>query len=80
MCSLIQSGVDEGAKLLLDGRDVNVKGYESGYFVGPTVIGGVTVREFSVSVRRTSILYRAHRKSFCKGGKNLDDDWLNILS
>lgn len=50
MCSLIQSGVDEGAKLLLDGRDVNVKGYESGYFVGPTIIGGVTVREFEVSV------------------------------
>lgn len=42
--SLIQSGVDEGAKLLLDGRNVNVKGYENGNFVGPTILGNVTVR------------------------------------
>ncbi|CAG5866376.1 unnamed protein product, partial [Menidia menidia] len=42
VCSLIQSGVDEGAKLLLDGRSVKVKGYENGNFVGPTIIGGVS--------------------------------------
>lgn len=42
--SLIQSGVDEGAKLLLDGRNVQVKGYENGNFVGPTILGKVTVR------------------------------------
>lgn len=42
--SLIQSGVDEGAKLLLDGRNVQVKGYENGNFVGPTILGNVTVR------------------------------------
>lgn len=41
--SLIQSGVDEGAKLLLDGRNVKVKGYENGNFVGPTIISNVTV-------------------------------------
>ncbi|KAG7237131.1 hypothetical protein INR49_032772 [Caranx melampygus] len=40
--SLIQSGVDEGANLLLDGRNVKVKGYENGNFVGPTILGGVT--------------------------------------
>ncbi|GAA6231068.1 methylmalonate-semialdehyde dehydrogenase [acylating], mitochondrial-like [Lates japonicus] len=40
--SLIQSGVDEGAKLLLDGRNVNVKGYENGNFVGPTILGNIT--------------------------------------
>eukprot|EP00063_Salmo_salar_P025425 XP_014000260.1 PREDICTED: methylmalonate-semialdehyde dehydrogenase [acylating], mitochondrial-like isoform X1 [Salmo salar] len=39
---LIQSGVDEGATLLLDGRNVHVKGYENGNFVGPTIIGNVT--------------------------------------
>uniref|UniRef100_A0A8C5C320 methylmalonate-semialdehyde dehydrogenase (CoA acylating) n=1 Tax=Gadus morhua TaxID=8049 RepID=A0A8C5C320_GADMO len=39
--SLIQSGVDEGATLLLDGRAVNVKGYENGNFVGPTIISNV---------------------------------------
>lgn len=42
--SLIQSGVEEGAKLLLDGRNVNVKGYENGNFVGPTIISNVSVR------------------------------------
>lgn len=42
--SLIQSGVDEGAKLLLDGRNANVKGYENGNFVGPTILTNVTVR------------------------------------
>jgi malonate-semialdehyde dehydrogenase (acetylating) / methylmalonate-semialdehyde dehydrogenase len=39
---LIQSGVDEGAKLVLDGRDVKVKGYESGNFIGPTIFTDVT--------------------------------------
>lgn len=43
VCSLIQSGVDEGAQLLLDGRNVKVKGYENGNFVGPTIISNVTV-------------------------------------
>uniref|UniRef100_A0A7N6FHM4 methylmalonate-semialdehyde dehydrogenase (CoA acylating) n=1 Tax=Anabas testudineus TaxID=64144 RepID=A0A7N6FHM4_ANATE len=42
VCSLIQSGVDEGAKLLLDGRNIKVKGYENGNFVGPTILGNVT--------------------------------------
>jgi len=40
--SLIQSGVDEGANLLLDGRGVKVNGYEAGNFVGPTILTGVT--------------------------------------
>ncbi|XP_041122205.1 methylmalonate-semialdehyde dehydrogenase [acylating], mitochondrial-like [Polyodon spathula] len=38
---LIQSGVDEGATLLLDGRSVQVKGYERGNFVGPTILANV---------------------------------------
>ncbi|XP_071504602.1 methylmalonate-semialdehyde/malonate-semialdehyde dehydrogenase [acylating], mitochondrial-like [Diadema antillarum] len=42
VCELIQTGVDEGAELLLDGRDISVKGYENGNFVGPTVISSVT--------------------------------------
>lgn len=48
VCSLIQSGLDEGAKILLDGRNVNVKGYEHGNFVGPTIISNVKVCWFSV--------------------------------
>lgn len=39
---LIESGVQEGAQLLLDGRGVVVKGYEKGNFVGPTVLHKVT--------------------------------------
>jgi len=38
---LIQQGVDEGAELLLDGRGIEVAGFEQGNFVGPTVFGGV---------------------------------------
>lgn len=39
---LIESGVAEGASLLLDGRNVQVPGYEQGNFVGPTLFSGVT--------------------------------------
>lgn len=39
---LINSGVEEGATLLLDGRDVQVKGYEKGNFVGQTIFSDVT--------------------------------------
>ena len=39
---LIEAGVNEGATLSLDGRGVEVKGYEKGNFIGPTVFSGVT--------------------------------------
>ncbi|MCP2076068.1 UNVERIFIED_ORG: malonate-semialdehyde dehydrogenase (acetylating)/methylmalonate-semialdehyde dehydrogenase [Pseudomonas lini] len=39
---LIESGVKEGAKLELDGRDISVRGFEQGNFVGPTLFSGVT--------------------------------------
>lgn len=38
---LIAAGVQDGAKLLLDGRGVKVPGYEKGNFVGPSVLFGV---------------------------------------
>ncbi|MBQ8732645.1 MAG: CoA-acylating methylmalonate-semialdehyde dehydrogenase [Oscillospiraceae bacterium] len=38
----IQKGIDEGAELVLDGRDVVVPGYENGFFVGHTVFDHVT--------------------------------------
>jgi len=37
----IDRGVEEGAKLELDGRNPNVPGYEKGNFVGPTIFSGV---------------------------------------
>ena len=39
--SLIQSGIDEGAACVLDGRGLVVKGYENGNFVGPTILCNV---------------------------------------
>lgn len=35
---LIDSGIQQGAKCLLDGRKITVPGYEKGNFVGPTVL------------------------------------------
>ncbi len=43
VCDLVESGVKEGAELLLDGRGVAVPGYEKGNFVGPTVLHKVQV-------------------------------------
>ena len=37
----IARGVEEGAKLVLDGRGAKVRGYEGGYFVGPTIFDHV---------------------------------------
>lgn len=37
----IARGVEEGAELILDGRDVVVPGFEGGYFVGPTIFDNV---------------------------------------
>jgi len=37
----IQRGVDEGARLILDGRGVTVPGFENGYFVGATIFDNV---------------------------------------
>lgn len=39
--SIIESSEKEGAKVLLDGRNVRVKNYEKGNFVGPTVLADV---------------------------------------
>ena len=39
---LIQSGVDEGASLLLDGRGIKVEKYPKGNFLGPTVLDNVS--------------------------------------
>ena len=38
----IEIGVEEGAKLILDGRGIEVPGYPNGYFIGPTIFDKVT--------------------------------------
>ncbi len=37
----INTGVKEGADLKLDGRKINIQGYENGYFLGPTIFDNV---------------------------------------
>jgi len=39
---LVSSGVDQGANLVIDGRDFKMQGYENGYFVGPSLFDNVT--------------------------------------
>jgi len=38
----ISSGVEEGAKLVLDGRNCSIQGYEKGNFMGPTLFDNVS--------------------------------------
>lgn len=37
----IQMGVDEGAELVVDGRNFSLQGYEKGFYVGPTLFDRV---------------------------------------
>jgi malonate-semialdehyde dehydrogenase (acetylating)/methylmalonate-semialdehyde dehydrogenase len=37
----IQTGVDEGAELVVDGRGFTLQGHEQGYFIGPTLFDHV---------------------------------------
>ncbi len=39
---LVTSGVEQGAKLVIDGRDFSLQGYEDGFFVGPSLFDNVT--------------------------------------
>ena len=39
--SLVDAGVDEGAELIRDGREVTVDGHEGGFFVGPCLFDHV---------------------------------------
>ncbi|QEE35768.1 CoA-acylating methylmalonate-semialdehyde dehydrogenase [Octadecabacter sp. SW4] len=39
---LVQTGIDQGAKLVVDGRNFNLQGYEDGFFVGPHLFDHVT--------------------------------------
>jgi malonate-semialdehyde dehydrogenase (acetylating) / methylmalonate-semialdehyde dehydrogenase len=38
----IQTGVDEGAELVVDGRGFQLQGHESGFFIGPSLFDRVT--------------------------------------
>ena len=69
----IEKGIQEGATLLLDGRNPKVEGCENGFFVGPTVFENVTVD-----------MHIAREESFgpvanIMRAKDLDEalDWIN---
>ena len=38
----IETGLQEGAKLVLDGRHITVPGFENGFYLGPTILDHVT--------------------------------------
>ncbi|MBX9796011.1 CoA-acylating methylmalonate-semialdehyde dehydrogenase, partial [Sphingomonas sp.] len=38
----IQTGIDEGAELVVDGRGFTLQGHEQGYFIGPSLFDRVT--------------------------------------
>jgi len=38
----IDTGIKEGAKLVLDGRNCKVSGYDNGFYLGPTILDYVT--------------------------------------
>ena len=42
ICDYIQMGVDEGAELVVDGREFSLQGFESGFYIGPTLFDRVT--------------------------------------
>jgi len=37
----IQKGIDEGARLALDGRNIKVEDFENGFYIGPTILDHV---------------------------------------
>lgn len=41
--ALIQKGIDEGAQVLLDGRNASISGYEKGNFIKPTILENVAL-------------------------------------
>lgn len=50
VCDWIAKGIEEGAAVVLDGRDVKVHGYENGCYVGHTILDHVT-EEMTVGTR-----------------------------
>ncbi len=49
---LVQTGLDQGAELVVDGRNFKLQGYENGFFVGPHLFDHVTAE---MEIYRTEI-------------------------
>ena len=64
----IEEGIEEGAQLVLDGRNVKVEGYEDGYYIGHTIFDHVT-EDMSIGNREVfgPVLCIKRVKSFEEG-------------
>jgi malonate-semialdehyde dehydrogenase (acetylating)/methylmalonate-semialdehyde dehydrogenase len=51
---LVKSGVEQGAELVVDGRNFKMQGYENGYFIGGCLFDNVT-RTWTSTPRRSSV-------------------------
>jgi malonate-semialdehyde dehydrogenase (acetylating)/methylmalonate-semialdehyde dehydrogenase len=51
---LVNSGVEEGAKLVVDGRNFSMQGYENGFFIGGCLFDNVT-RDMDIYKERSSV-------------------------
>lgn len=71
----INKGIEEGATLLLDGRNTVVEGYENGFYVGPTILDNVT-EEMTVGTREIfgPVLCIKRVKSFEEGLKIMNNN------
>ena len=69
----IEKGISEGAKLVLDGRNVNVEGGEKGFFVGPTIFDDVNPDMFIARIESFGPVANLIR------ARDLDEalDWIN---
>ena len=64
----IEKGIEEGAQLVLDGRNAKVEGYEDGYYIGHTIFDHVT-EDMSIGNREVfgPVLCIKRVKSFEEG-------------
>ena len=71
----INKGIEEGATLLLDGRNTVVEGYENGFYVGPTILDNVT-EEMTVGTREIfgPVLCIKRVKTFEEGLKLMNNN------
>ena len=71
----INKGIEEGATLLLDGRNTVVEGYENGFYVGPTILDNVT-EEMTVGTREIfgPVLCIKRVKTFEEGLKIMNNN------
>ena len=71
----IEKGLEEGANLALDGRNVTVAGFEKGFYIGPTILDHITP-EMTVGDREIfgPVLCIKRVKNFEEGLKIMNDN------